>query len=197
MLGKISCWNDNLSTRNAIVFQEDNLEKVMDWPVVINYLTNCINQLDETLGILVTWGCLTSNKDNSWDKFLISLLFWSPQDIMISMDNIKDVHKLTFVFMDSLDHNIVHSINANINTLSLLYVMLQLFLAFILDCQEFSDESLISRTSNDLFDHPHIRDPVIIVADGLWNKLGEARITAVEPSSRGNTISHIKELVWE
>jgi hypothetical protein len=40
MLGEVSRGDDNLGIGNAVVFKEDNLEKVVDRPVVVYYLTN-------------------------------------------------------------------------------------------------------------------------------------------------------------
>ena len=40
MLREISSWDDNLSIRDAIVFQKDNLEEVMDRSIVVYHLAD-------------------------------------------------------------------------------------------------------------------------------------------------------------
>jgi len=86
---------------------------------------------------------------------------------MISMYDIEYVHELSFVLMYPLDHDIVHGVGAYLDPLRLLDVLLQLCLVLVLDRDELGHEALIARTRNDLLDHPHVRDPVVVVADGL------------------------------
>jgi hypothetical protein len=40
MLGEVSCGDDNLGIGDAVVLQEDDLEEVVDRPVVVYYLAN-------------------------------------------------------------------------------------------------------------------------------------------------------------
>lgn len=83
------------------------------------------------------------------------------------MDHIEDIHKLTFVLVDSLDHHIVHCIYSYLYSFSLLYVLLELSLAPDFHSVESSLELRVPCLGSDLFNHAHISDPVILVADGI------------------------------
>jgi hypothetical protein len=50
---------------------------------------------------------------------------------MVSMYNIEYVHKLSFIFMYPLNHDIIHSIYPYLNPLCLLHILLQLSLALL------------------------------------------------------------------
>ena len=113
------------------------------------------------------------------------------------MYNIEYVHKLSFIFMYPLNHDIIHSIYPYLNPLCLLHILLQLSLALLFDSQELAYESLIPCTGDDLLDHAHVRDPVVVIADGLRDELREAGVAAVEPPPRGHSVRHVQELVRE
>ena len=83
------------------------------------------------------------------------------------MDDVDDIHELALVLVDALDQDIVHSVDSNMDALGLLDVVLELFLARLLHCNELSHEVGVLSIGCKLLDHAHVSDPVVIVLDGF------------------------------
>jgi hypothetical protein len=69
-------------------------------------------------------------------EFTSSLLDGSVQDSQISVNNIEDVHKLSFVLMDSLYLDVIKCVKRNIIASVILNPLLELFLIVSLDCND-------------------------------------------------------------
>ena len=106
---------------------------------------NGCDQLDESLGVVVTWSGFTTDADDSWDEFALSLVGWGIKDCKISEDNIKDVHELSLVLMNSLNLNIVHNVMTvwHIISGSLLNPISELLFVLLLDLDKLILELLI------------------------------------------------------
>lgn len=113
MLRELGSWDNDLSARDVVVWQENDLKKISNLWVVVNLEGNGSDQLDDSLGVMVTWGSFTTDHDNSWDEFVSSLVLWSIEDCEISVNDIKDVHKLSLVLVNSLNLDIEHSITGD------------------------------------------------------------------------------------
>lgn len=66
-----------------------------------------INQLDDLLGFLVSNRCLSTNKVESWNNLRSIIHIF---DLVVSVNDIDQVHELSFVFINSFDHDIEHDI---------------------------------------------------------------------------------------
>lgn len=111
MLGEFGSWDNDLSARHVVIWQEDDLEEISNVVVVVDLEGDGSDKLDDSLGVMVTWGSFTTDHDNSWDEFVSSLVLWSIEDCEISMNDIKDVHELSLVLVNSLNLDIEKSIN--------------------------------------------------------------------------------------
>jgi hypothetical protein len=75
-------------------------------------------------------------------------------------------------------------------------VVLKFLLALVLDIKELLHKLLVSGIVLDLADHSHLGNPVVIVSNGVRYQLREARVAAVQPPARGDSVSHVQELSW-
>jgi len=191
MLRHISSRDDDLSVRHTIVLEENNLKEIVDALVIINAISDGINKLNESLGISVARGSLTTNEDNAGYEFGSSLRFRSAQDVEIPEYHREDVHVLALVLMNTLHHHVVHGVKTDVNSLGLLDVLLERPLILLFNSHELADKLRVSSLTDDLLNHSHISDPVIFVSDSIRDELGEARVAAIKPASWGHTISHV------
>lgn len=76
MLRHFSSRNDDLCARHVVVWQEDHLQQVSDLVVTVHLLRYRGNQFDDSFGVVVSWGSLSTNADHSWDELASSLVSW-------------------------------------------------------------------------------------------------------------------------
>lgn len=101
MLTNIAGRHDNLSLRDVIVFQENDLEKITDILILVDYSTHAVDQMNDSLSHPIT-RCSLSTKDRNTRCKLLALLWSHCLDGQVPMDNTKDVHLLALVFMYTL-----------------------------------------------------------------------------------------------
>ena len=110
MLRKLRGWDDYLSGGNVVVWEEDYLQEVTDLWIRIDFVLNCSNELDYGFGSVVTRCCFATNHNNSWDEIFDSIALWGVQYLNVSVNDIEDVHHLSFILMYSLDLDVIHRI---------------------------------------------------------------------------------------
>lgn len=77
------------------------------------------------------------------------------------MNNIEDVHKLSFVFMDSLDLNIKHGINVDFNVCLLKYPFFKFLLIYLFDFFPLRHKLFIFTIFLQFSEFVHMHDPFI------------------------------------
>jgi hypothetical protein len=114
MLGKLGSRDDYLCSTYIVIRDEYNTEEVIGNLIVIDNIANLVDQFYDEFGNGVTRSGFTTKHDCSC--YYIISLFWSHSfDGDIAMDDIEDIHKLTFVLMYSFDLYIKHGILIDIN----------------------------------------------------------------------------------
>ena len=66
---KISSRHNLLSQGNSVILQEDNLQLVTDHGVVVDDLSDHVEQLDGLLGHVVAWGGFATDHHGTWHKW--------------------------------------------------------------------------------------------------------------------------------
>lgn len=196
MLRELGSWDNDLSARNVVVWQEDDLKKVSNLWVVVYLEGNGGNQLDDSLGVMVTWGSFTTDHDNSWDEFVSSLVLWGIEDCEISVNDIKDVHELSLVLMNSLNLDIEHRITGDFETGSFLDPCSKFGFVLLLDGNEFLLEGFIASIWFELVKVVKGGDPLINATKGITDKIRELWVAAMDPSSWGNTVGLVLNFTW-
>ena len=107
MLGQLSSRDDDLSTTHIVVGEEYDLEKVTNLRIIVYFLRHTVDKFDDGLGIMVARSSLTTNHDNSRHELVLPLVSWSIEDGQVSVDDIKNVHELSLVFVNSFDLHII------------------------------------------------------------------------------------------
>jgi len=198
MLGQLSGWDDDLGAGNVVVWQEDHLQEIADLVVAVYLLGNGSDQLDESLGVVVTWSGLTTDADNSWDEAVLSLVGWGVEDGKISMDDVEDVHKLSLVLMYSLNLDIEHDVLSARDIVAgpFLNPSGELALVLLLDSDELVLELSVGSVWHQLSQVVESGDPLVDTTEGVTDELGELWVAAMDPSSWGNTVGLVLELAW-
>ena len=164
--------------------------------VVVHLLRNRGDQFNDCLGVVVTWGSLSSDHDNSWHKLVLSLVSWSIENFEISMNNIEDIHHLSLVLMNSLDLNVIQSIDWDVISSLLLNPFGESHFVLVLDLDELVNESLVGGIWHQKLQVVQSGDPLVNSSKSVTNELREFWVAAMNPSSWGNTICLILELSW-
>ena len=123
--------NDVCVSNGVIIFSE-----IANGVIIIDLVPNCGNQLDDGLGVVVAWSSLATDGYDSWDKLASSLVLRSVEDGQVPVNNVKNVHELSLILVDSLDLDIVKGIKRYIEAGVLLNPCLQLGLVLPLDLDE-------------------------------------------------------------
>ena len=164
--------------------------------IIVDLEGNSGDQLDNSLGVMVTWSSFTTDHDNSWDEFVLSLVLWGIEDSEISMNDIKDVHELSLVLMNSLNLDIEHGITGDSVTSSFLDPCGEFGFVLLFDGNEFFLEGFIAGIWFELFKVVEGGDPLINATKGITDKIGELWVAAMDPSSWGNTVGLILDFTW-
>ena len=196
MLGKLGGWDNDLGAGNVVVWKENNLEKISNSVVVVHLLGNRGDQLDDGLSVVVTWGSLSSDHDNSWHKLVLSLVGWSIKNFKISVNAIEDVHHLSLVLMYSLDLDIIHSVNWDFVSGLLLDPFGESSLVIVLDFDESINKGLVSSVWHEELQVIESGDPLVNTSEGITDELGKFWVAAMDPSSWGNTVCLVLKLTW-
>lgn len=161
MLRHFGGWDNDLSARYVVVWQEDDFQKISNSVVTVDLLRNTCNEFNDSFGVVVTWSSLSTDADDSWDKFALSLVSWGIKNGKISVDDIKDVHKLSLVFMNSLNLNIEHSVDWDIISSSFFDPICEFLFILIFDLDEMVLELSIRSIWNQLLQVVEGCDPFI------------------------------------
>lgn len=166
--------------------------------VAVYLLGNGSDQLDESLGVVVTWSGFTTDADNSWDEAALSLVGWGVEDGKISMDDVEDVHKLSLVLMYSLNLDIEHDVLSARDIVAgpLLNPSGKLALVLLLDSDELVLELSVASVWHQLSQVVESGDPLVDTTEGVTDELGELWVAAMDPSSWGNTVGLVLEFTW-
>lgn len=100
--------NNDLCLRDIVVRDEDNLESIANIRVVVDNITNLVDQVNDGLGHPVTRSSL-STEDGDAGSELLTLLWRHGLDGEVAVDDTEDVHLLTLVLVHTLDLHVEES----------------------------------------------------------------------------------------
>ena len=143
MLGQLGGWDDDLGRGNVVVWKEDNLEEVTDVTVRIDNRADSVDELDDDLGVVVSWSSLTSDHDDSWDELGVSLTSWGVLDAQVTVHDVENVEELSLVLVNSLYLDVVKRVKWDINSCVLLDPLLETEFILLLDLSELAHETSI------------------------------------------------------
>lgn len=164
--------------------------------VTIDFLGNGGNELDESFSVVICRCGLSSNADNSWNKLVLSLVSWSIKDLEVSMNNIKNVHELSLILMNSLDLDIIHGVDWNFIASLFFNPNGKFLLVLLFDLDELILELLIIGIWDQISQVVKSSDPLINTSESITDKFGKLWVAAMNPSSWGNTVGLVLELTW-
>jgi len=156
------------------------------------------NKLDESLGVVIAWSSFSTNADDSCDELVLSLVYWSIEDIKISENDVKDIHKLSLVLMDSLTLDIVHNVFSywHIIASSLLNPSSKLSFVLLLDLDKLILELSVRSIWHQLSQVVKSSDPLVNTTKGITDEIREFWVAAMNPSSWSNTVGLVLEFTW-
>ena len=196
MLRHLSSRDDDLSARNVVIWQEYNLQQVSNFVITVNLLGYSGNELNNGFGVVISRSGLSSDADDSWHEFALSLVSWGIENTKISVNDVKDVHELSLVLMNSLNLDVIHSINWDIVSSLGLDPCSQSFLVLDFDCNELILELLVSGIWHQVSQVIEGSDPLIDSSEGLTDEIGESWVAAMNPSSWSDSVGLVLEFTW-
>ena len=132
LLGDICRRKDPLCIGYTVVLNEDNLDLSIDGSVVIDHIRNGVDQLDGHLRSAIACSCLCAeDKGSRIERHLRMIL-----QLVIQIHDMKDVHQLSLVLVQSLDLYVKDRTRIDIDSVVLLDILRQAQLILILDVHE-------------------------------------------------------------
>jgi hypothetical protein len=83
--------NDDLSAGDVVVRIEDAFQELVNSGVIVDLVSDCVGELDDSLGSQIAWSSLSSDQTRSWEPDLFSFLPGGLQDADVSVDDVQDV----------------------------------------------------------------------------------------------------------
>mmetsp|Transcript_26895 Transcript_26895/g.40991 ORF Transcript_26895/g.40991 Transcript_26895/m.40991 type:complete len:327 (-) Transcript_26895:1261-2241(-) len=188
MLRQLRSGDDHLGSRHVVVGEEDHLQEVSDAVVIVDFLRNGSDELDESLGVVVAGSSLSADHDDAGHELLLSLTLRSSEDLQVSVDNVENVHQLTLVLVNTLNLDVVKSINGNIKAGVLLHPGLELNLVLSLNVDEPVDEVLVAGVGHQLGEVIKASHPLVDAAHGVAEQVRQLGVAAVDPSARSHSV---------
>ena len=139
---------------------------------------------------MITGRCLSSEDESTWIEVHIRILL----QLVIQIHNMKNIQKLTLIFVKSLNLYIKDGTRIYLYTVVLLDVFCKTNLVLILDVHELLTAQLIVCINTKLVDMCQICDPVI--TDLLSHPIGKKRVAVKQESSLCDTVCLVVELLW-
>jgi hypothetical protein len=143
---------------------------------------------------VVTWSGFTSDHNNSWNEFVLSLVLRSVKNSEISVNNIEDVHELSLVLVDSLNLNVIQSVDWDIISGLFFNPVGELGFVLLFDLDELLLELLVVSIWDQFSQVVNSGDPFINSTECITDELGESWVAAMDPSSWSNSIGLVLEL---
>lgn len=194
MLTDVTGRDDDLSLRDIVILQKDNLQEVANILIIVDDSANTVNEVDDSLGHPVSRCCLSTEDGHSRSK-LLAFLRCHCFDGKISVNDSKDVHLLTFIFVYTLDLDVEQSSRVDSHASRSLDVLGQSDLVGIFDLCPFLLELLVIDELLEFVEDAEILK-ITKTTSLAGNELRESGIGLVQPTSWSDSISDIGELVW-
>ena len=171
---------------HIVIFYHDNLQVWTYLRIIIDQLLQAEDQMNNILCKNISRCCLCSKDHGNRCLRLLACL-----DFLIFMNNIKRIHLLSLVLMQSLDLDVKYRICCNINILCFFQIFFQICLLSVLDLNKTGEHLLIIPEFQQLFKLCSILLPS--VSDQFRNICCKFRITVQQPAAECNTICLIIE----
>ena len=157
--------------------------------IIINFLTNGINKFDNSFGIVITRSSFTSNHNNSWWEFIFTLMLWGFKDWKVTITDIKDVHELTFIFMNTFNLNIIQRVKRNIKPSPLFYPVTKFNLISTLYLNKSILETFVRCIWDQTFQIIKTCNPLVNSSKSFTEKIGKIWVATMNPTARSYTVS--------
>ena len=105
----------------------------------------------------------------------------------------ESLEKLSLILVQSLNLHVKERVGVNNNSVVLLNILGKILLVVQLNLGELIPERLIIRKGSELFKLSVVLNPT--VAYSLADQVRELGVSLIEPSSEGNAVGHVLELV--
>ena len=189
LLGNISSGKDQLCVADTIILDKYNLDLSFDGRIVIYDIPNGIDQFDDRFCTLIACGSFCSKDEGSWVERHIRVLFQT----VIQIHDMKNVHKLAFVLMQTFYLNIKNGVRIYINAVMLFDVFCQANFIFVFNLHKFLLCLCIICKLSDLFDLRKVSNPAI--SGILSYPVSQKRISMKQETTLCNTVRLIVELL--
>ena len=182
LLGNIRSRNDVLCGRDIVVVNKNDLDAAIDVRIVIDQVSNGVNQLDNRLRANVAGGSLRTENEYALGNIQSRVVL----DAEVQIQDVERVKQLTLVLVQTLDLNIEDRIGINLDTLASLHPGGKINLVRMLDLRQARVQVRISSISK-LRKLVKIGHPAIRSGD-LVKESRQARVALLEPTTRSYAI---------
>mmetsp|Transcript_57884 Transcript_57884/g.108455 ORF Transcript_57884/g.108455 Transcript_57884/m.108455 type:complete len:495 (+) Transcript_57884:347-1831(+) len=193
MLGDVRSRNHHLGCRNTIVWYKSNLQEVTCVWVVVDGLSDIVDELDDDFRIHICRSCLAADQNHT----LLSLLPLGRRlllQLLVTVDDIEDIHELALVLMDALDLDVDQRILINVQIQLLLHKSRKLRFGSLLHVHPLRVELRVLLELEHCFQLCHVSQP-LMGAQVLGEDGAQCGIRTVHPTTRSHPVGHVDDLI--
>lgn len=179
--------------RRTYIFDEDHLEKIANIRVIVDHITDFVDQMNHALRHPVPRSTLPTNDRNTRSE-LLPLFRAHLLNVQVAVDDTEDVELLTLVFMHTLDLDVEEGSRVDADACGVLDIFGESDFVSVLDLSPFLTEFLVVHELLKLADEGEVFQEVIATKLG-GNQFRQTRIGLMEPASWSDAVRDITEAV--
>lgn len=161
--------------------------------LVRSSLLTSIDQANDLLGNVVSWSGLASEDLDTWNN-LLAISRAHLLECKVAVDTSEGIHELSLVLVDTLDLNREERVRVDRDIERTFNVLGKADLVLVFDIVKTLDERSIFDLGLELAKLAGIGQPRI-AAESLRNELSKTRVALQQPSTEGDTVGDVFELV--
>ncbi len=193
MLTNITGRNNNLSLRDIVILQENDLQEIANIWILVDDRTNIVDEMNNSLGHPVP-RCSLSTEDGDSGGKLLSLLGSHSLDIQVPVDDSEYIHLLTLILMYTLHLDVEKCRWIDGNAGCGLDVLGKSDLIGILDFCPLLLELLVISILLEVIENIEIFQESK-TASFACNKLRQSGVGLVQPTSWCDSVRDVRELI--
>mmetsp|Transcript_81948 Transcript_81948/g.206171 ORF Transcript_81948/g.206171 Transcript_81948/m.206171 type:complete len:324 (-) Transcript_81948:877-1848(-) len=193
VLGGVRGRNDLLRRGYAIVRQERELQVGAHIGVVVDNISNIVDELDDRLGAVIARSCLAADAGEAL-LHLRAVPWRHALDLQVPVDLVETIHELALVLVNALHLHIDQRIRVHLQVAMRLHPLRHLLLRCLLHGHPLLLKGLVVLELADATDQRKVLQPSI-TAQLLRDEFREPRVCAMDPPTRRHAIGAVHELV--
>ena len=187
LLGDVGGRDDVLSRGDVVVVDEDDLDRLGDHGVVVDELSDGVDELDDGLGPDVAGGGLGTEDEDALGHLQRRVLL-HPE---VQVQDVQGVEELALVLVQALDLDVEDGVRVDLHALASGHPGSEVHLVGVLDLRQAVQDGLVCGVGV-LSQDGQVPHPLVRAGD-LVQQGGQTRVALAQPAARGHAIGLVVE----